>query len=132
MRGPTGARPGCTRRGPAPLRCPGPSSRARPSSWRWPSPPGAAPARARLAAGPGNVGAAFGIGLELNGADLTAPGPLWLAAPAAGMREALLADGVAAAARVGVAYAGAGWSDRPWRFGVRDHASLSRPFPRSG
>ncbi|KRT63888.1 MAG: mpg, DNA-3-methyladenine glycosylase (3mg), DNA-3-methyladenine glycosylase [Chloroflexi bacterium CSP1-4] len=91
-----------------------------------------APPRARLAAGPGNVGAAFGIGLELDGADLTAPGPLWLAAPAAGMREALLADGVAAAARVGVAYAGAGWSDRPWRFGVRDHASLSRPFPRSG
>jgi len=90
------------------------------------------PPQARLAAGPGNVGAAFGIGLELDGADLTVPGPLWLAAPVAGVREALLADGVAVAARVGVAYAGPDWSHRPWRFGLRGHASLSRPFPPSG
>ena len=92
----------------------------------------ATPPRARLATGPGNVGAAFGIDLELDGADLTALGPLGLAAPTAGMREALLADGVVVATRVGVAYAGSGWSDRPWRFGVRGHASLSRPFPPSG
>ena len=83
----------------------------------------------RLAAGPGNVGAAFSIGPELDGADLTSVGPLWLEPSGDEVAAALLAPGVLAGPRVGVAYAGNGWADRPWRFGVRGHAALSRPFP---
>ncbi len=84
-------------------------------------------APARLASGPGNVGRAFGIGLELDGVDLTLPDTMWLAAGAR-PRPAEIVRGP----RIGVAYAGPGWADLPRRFGVRDHPALSRPFPRAG
>lgn len=84
----------------------------------------------RLAAGPGKVGRVFGIGLELDGVDLTSAGLVWLAAAAPAARDALLAEGVVCGPRFGVAYAGPDWSARPWRFGVRGHPALSRPFPR--
>lgn len=74
--------------------------------------------RARLAAGPGNLSAAFGIDLRLNGADLIT-GPVRLepgASPAA----------IDRVPRVGVDYAG-DWTDRPLRFLVRDDAHRSRP-----
>jgi DNA-3-methyladenine glycosylase len=90
----------------------------------------AVPSPARLAAGPGNVAAAFAIGLESDGLDLTGEGPVALVDPGHSVREALLAPGVAVGPRVGVGYAGPDWAGRPWRFGVRAHPALSRPFPR--
>jgi len=71
----------------------------------------------RLAAGPGNLGAAFGLDRSHNGLDLL-HGPVWLA------------DGAAAAhvertARVGVGYAG-DWASAPLRFSIRDDPHRSR------
>ncbi|MFI5292933.1 MAG: DNA-3-methyladenine glycosylase [Candidatus Limnocylindrales bacterium] len=77
----------------------------------------------RLASGPGNVGRAFGIDLALDGADLTATGPLWLEAGAPPDCE------IARGPRIGVAYAGPDWAARPRRFVLRGHPALSRPFP---
>jgi DNA-3-methyladenine glycosylase len=68
---------------------------------------------ARLAAGPANLAAAFDVERSDDGVDLLDPaGGLRLEAGDAG-------DGlseIVATARVGVAYAGPGWADRPWRF----------------
>lgn len=72
---------------------------------------------ARLAAGPGNLAAAFGIDQRLNGADLVG-GPVRLArgqAPAAVDRTR----------RIGVEYAD-DWTDRPLRFVIRDDPHRSR------
>jgi DNA-3-methyladenine glycosylase len=66
---------------------------------------------ARLAAGPGNLAAAFDIDRRLNGADLLA-GPVRLER---GPRP----DAIERTARVGVDYA-ADWTDRPLRFLIRD------------
>lgn len=76
----------------------------------------------RVAAGPGNVGAAFDLGLGLDGHDLTEPGELWLAA-------GVVAGAVVVGPRIGVAYAGLPGSLRPWRFGIDRSPALSRPFP---
>jgi DNA-3-methyladenine glycosylase len=75
----------------------------------------------RLAAGPGNLAAAFGIGRSLNGADLTR-GPVFLAAPppADGERPT-----VTRTPRIGVEYAGP-WTDRPLRFLFADDPHRSR------
>jgi len=86
-------------------------------------------APARLAAGPGLVTQALAIGLDLDGADLTRPGALWLASPPPDVSAGLAAAGVVVGPRVGVQYAGPGWADLPWRFGWRGHPALSRPFP---
>jgi DNA-3-methyladenine glycosylase len=72
----------------------------------------------RLAAGPGNLGAAFGIDRRLDGADLVA-GPVRLAA---GPRPSRIAR----TPRVGVAYAGR-WARRPLRFVIPDDPHRSRP-----
>jgi DNA-3-methyladenine glycosylase len=67
----------------------------------------------RLAAGPANLAAAFGVDRGDDGRDLLDPaGPLRLepAVIDAARRE------VHVTARIGVAYAGPGWADRPWRF----------------
>jgi DNA-3-methyladenine glycosylase len=66
---------------------------------------------ARLAAGPGNLAAAFDIDRRLNGADLLG-GPVRLEP---GTRP----DAIERTARVGVDYA-ADWTDRPLRFLIRD------------
>lgn len=66
---------------------------------------------ARLAAGPGNLAAAFDINRRLNGADLLA-GPVRLER---GPRP----DAIERTARIGVDYAG-DWTDRPLRFLIRD------------
>ncbi len=65
---------------------------------------------ARLASGPGNLAAAFGIDRRLNGADLLA-GPIRLAAAASPVE-------FVRTPRIGVAYAGA-WAARPLRFVAR-------------
>ena len=65
----------------------------------------------RLAAGPGNLAAAFDIDRRLNGADLLA-GPVRL-------ERGTRPDAIERTARVGVDYA-ADWTDRPLRFLIRD------------
>jgi DNA-3-methyladenine glycosylase len=74
-------------------------------------------ATARLAAGPGNVAAAFGIDRPLNGADLIG-GPVYVT-------EGLRPSRVVARPRIGVAYAG-DWASLPWRFLVADDPHVSR------
>jgi DNA-3-methyladenine glycosylase len=71
----------------------------------------------RLATGPGNLGAAFGIDRSLNGADLLA-GPVRLAPGEAPKR-------VEQTARVGVDYAG-DWASAALRFSVADDRYRSR------
>jgi DNA-3-methyladenine glycosylase len=66
---------------------------------------------ARLASGPGNLGAAFGIDRGLNGADLI-DGPVGVALGAPARR-------VARTPRVGVTYAGA-WASRRLRYLIPD------------
>jgi DNA-3-methyladenine glycosylase len=78
----------------------------------------------RLGAGPARTCQALDIDRRLSGIDLLADDRLWLAAPAHGPSPVIVSG-----PRVGVAYAGPEWSARPWRFGIADHASLSRPFP---
>jgi len=84
---------------------------------------------ARLAAGPARLCQALAIDRRLDGHDLTTGDRLWLT-DADPHTVARIADaGIVAGPRVGVAYAGDDWGSRPWRFGVRGHPSLSRPFP---
>ena len=71
----------------------------------------------RLAAGPGNLGAAFGLSRAHNGLDLV-NGPVWLA-------DGMAAPAVARSARIGVAYA-ADWASAPLRFVIRDDPYRSR------
>jgi DNA-3-methyladenine glycosylase len=76
---------------------------------------------ARLAAGPAKLTKAMSIDLRLNGHDLTTGPDLWLAA--GGLKSG---ESVAVGPRVGVAYAGEGWADRPWRFWLAANRSVSR------
>ncbi|MDP9270048.1 MAG: DNA-3-methyladenine glycosylase [Chloroflexota bacterium] len=71
----------------------------------------------RLASGPGNLAAAFGVDRSFNGVDLT-NGPLRLTDGPAPAR-------VVARPRVGVEYAAA-WAKLPWRFLVADDPHRSR------
>ena len=66
---------------------------------------------ARLASGPGNLGAAFGIDRRLNGTDLT-DGPVGVALRSTAPR-------IARTPRIGVAYAGA-WATRRLRYLIPD------------
>lgn len=87
---------------------------------------GVAVADHRLAAGPGCVGAAFGVDRSFTGMDLCDPAsPLRLEAAPAGEP----APAVAAGPRVGIAYAGEPWTSRPWRLAVAGSPSLSRRIP---
>jgi DNA-3-methyladenine glycosylase len=77
---------------------------------------------ARLASGPGNVGAAFSVEREDDGRDLLDPtSPLRLAArPASEPRP-----DVASGPRIGVGFAGAAWASAPWRFWISGSPALS-------
>jgi DNA-3-methyladenine glycosylase len=75
---------------------------------------------ARLAAGPGNLAAAFGIDRRLDGADVVAGGEIWIE-PAAPPPLA----SVVVRPRVGVGYAGA-WAGRPLRFSLAGDPHVSR------
>ncbi len=67
----------------------------------------------RLAAGPANLGAAFDVERGEDGLDLLDPASsLRLETDPANRSR----GEVVASARVGVAFAGPGWADRPWRF----------------
>jgi len=80
--------------------------------WRGPK-----PSTVRLAAGPGNLGRALGIGRDLSGADLlSGPVSLLIGAPP---------PAVASRPRIGVGYAGA-WAARPYRFVIPNDPHLSR------
>jgi DNA-3-methyladenine glycosylase len=82
---------------------------------------------ARLASGPGLVGASFGLRPELSGLDLCDPSaPLRL-------EPGLPVDPVAirASPRIGIGYAGEPWTDQPWRFTIVGHPALSGPRPRA-
>ena len=77
---------------------------------------------ARLASGPGNVGAAFSIGLEDDGRDLRdEASPLRLGARPSGEPD----PEVDAGPRIGVGFAGADWAARPWRFWIPGNAAIS-------
>jgi DNA-3-methyladenine glycosylase len=77
----------------------------------------------RLAAGPANLAAAFGVVRADEGLDLLDPaGSLRLEPARRGDPE----REIVATARVGVAYAGPGWADRPWRF-IAGRASTRAP-----
>lgn len=83
----------------------------------------------RIAAGPARVCQALAIDGALDGQDLTLGERIWLADPCPLERERLIDRSVVAGPRVGVSYAGGGWAEKQWRFGIRGHPSLSRPFP---
>jgi DNA-3-methyladenine glycosylase len=76
----------------------------------------------RLAAGPGNLTAAFGIDRTLNGTDLTR-GAVWLAAGEHSRAD--MAVRIERTPRVGVEYAGP-WTARPLRFLIADDPYRSR------
>lgn len=90
-----------------------------------------------LAAGPARVCQALAVDRSLDGHDLTTGRDLWIAQPPPPPDQGATAEhgGTAEQAatvvhgpRIGVAYAGPRWARVPWRFGLCDHPSLSRPF----
>jgi DNA-3-methyladenine glycosylase len=83
-------------------------------------------AAARLAAGPGLVGAAFSIDRSLTGLDLCAAGSPLRLEPAPGEKPA---NEVVATPRIGIAYAGEPWISRPWRLLDPSSSSVSGPRP---
>ncbi|MFN8621896.1 MAG: DNA-3-methyladenine glycosylase [Chloroflexota bacterium] len=82
----------------------------------------------RLLAGPARLCQGLMIDRGLDGHDLAAGTALWIADPDPRTAARIAAAGIVTGPRVGVAYAGADWAGRPWRFGVRGHPSLSRPL----
>jgi DNA-3-methyladenine glycosylase len=78
----------------------------------------------RLASGPGLAAAAFGIDVTWTGTDLCDAGsPLRLE----GRPEGEPAPPIRATPRIGIAYAGAPWTDHAWRFVIAGHPSASGP-----
>jgi DNA-3-methyladenine glycosylase len=75
-----------------------------------------------LCSGPGKLTEALGIGLDSNGADLSAA-PFLLLPPEEGWQEEILTG-----PRVGISKA----VERPWRFCVADNPHVSRPPPDAG
>ena len=74
----------------------------------------------RLCAGPARLCQALAVSRDLNGHDLTVGTGLWIAAG-----EGVPSSGVSSGRRIGVDYAG-DWAQRPWRFWITDHPSVSR------
>jgi DNA-3-methyladenine glycosylase len=80
-----------------------------------------------LARGPGLVAAAFGLDRTLTGTDLLDPAsPVRVEAAAPDDRP----PEPAWTPRIGIAYAGEGWTDRPWRLIDASSPSVSGPRPR--
>lgn len=74
----------------------------------------------RIASGPGRVASAFGLDRGWDGIDLcSAISPLRLEAPPGPIGP------VEAGPRIGVAYAGPDWADRPWRLWLAGHSAVS-------
>ena len=78
-------------------------------------------ADAREAAGPGKLCRALAIDRGHNGEDLVTGKALWIARDRRDAAPAQIAEG----RRIGVDYAG-DWAERPWRFWIADHPSVSR------
>jgi DNA-3-methyladenine glycosylase len=76
---------------------------------------------AELCSGPGKLTEALGIGLEANGADLTAGGFALLP------RDQGWSEDIVESPRVGITKA----VERPWRFSVAGNSFVSRPRPRA-
>jgi DNA-3-methyladenine glycosylase len=74
----------------------------------------------RLGSGPARLCQAMAVDRTLDGHDLTAGVGLWLAAGESGPNLEF-----SRGRRIGVDYAGE-WSDRPWRFWINGHPSVSR------
>ncbi|MGH2513556.1 MAG: DNA-3-methyladenine glycosylase [Candidatus Limnocylindrales bacterium] len=77
---------------------------------------------ARLASGPGLVGAAFDVGLELTGSDLLDPGAALHLEPAPDDEPE---PDVVRSTRIGINYAGTPWTEHEWRFAIAASPSLS-------
>ena len=91
---------------------------------RVPAGPVRAPQDHRLASGPGLVAAAFGIDVTWTGTDLCDAGsPLRLEARPTAEPE----PSIRASPRIGIAYAGAPWTDHAWRFVIAGNPSASGP-----
>ena len=85
----------------------------------------------RLASGPGVVAAAFGIDTSWTGIDLLDTGSrLRLERDPSDPADTVGDADVVTGPRIGVSYAGPGWAERPWRFSVADHRSVSGPASR--
>jgi len=80
-------------------------------------------APARLASGPGLVGAAFDVDLALTGSDLLDPASC-LHLEAAPLQEAPFE--IEATPRIGIAFAGRPWTEERWRFAIAGNSSVSR------
>ncbi len=78
---------------------------------------------ARLAAGPGLVGASFGLDPSLSGLDLCAPDSRLRLEPGPPLDPA----SVRATPRIGVGYAGEPWASQPWRFVIAGDPAVSGP-----
>ncbi|MFO1541466.1 MAG: DNA-3-methyladenine glycosylase [Chloroflexota bacterium] len=89
------------------------------------------PDDARIAAGPGRLTRHLGIDRRDDGRLLAAPSAVRLVDPGPAARAAARAPGIVRGPRIGIDAAGPGWADRPWRFGIRRDAALSRPFPET-
>jgi DNA-3-methyladenine glycosylase len=83
---------------------------------------------ARLCAGPARLCQALAIDRALDRHDLTVARDLWITDADTETRSRINAAGVVVGPRVGVGYAGPDWAGCQWRFGVRGHPALSRPF----
>jgi DNA-3-methyladenine glycosylase len=88
----------------------------------------------RLAAGPGLVGAALGLRTEMTGLDLCDPASRLRIEPdppahgAGGQaRGAETTWPIRVTRRIGIAYAGPPWTERPWRLVLAGHPSTSGP-----
>ncbi len=80
----------------------------------------------RLASGPGLIGAAFGVDTSWTGVDLCDPsGPLRLERDPRDPADTVGPERIVVGARVGVGYAGDDWANRPGRFAVAGHRSVS-------
>jgi DNA-3-methyladenine glycosylase len=83
----------------------------------------------RLAAGPGLVCAAFDLDRELTGHDLFDPtAPVRIEPPLASDPRPVVVSGP----RVGIAYAGAPWTEVPWRFAIAGNPAVSMPPIEAG
>jgi DNA-3-methyladenine glycosylase len=80
----------------------------------------------RLASGPGMVAAAFGIDTTWTGRDLcSADAHLRLERDPRDPADTIRDDAVRTTARIGIGYAGGEWAERPWRFTIAGHRSVS-------
>jgi DNA-3-methyladenine glycosylase len=85
----------------------------------------------RLATGPGNVAAAFGVDTTWTGTDLcSSVSRLRLERDDADPDHAVPDAAVVVGPRVGVDYAGPDWAARPWRWSIAGHRSVSGPTTR--